>query len=232
MEIDAHSDDEVTRRINAEARDINENGDVNDDEWAVDVSEEAVKARAKELPSDLKRSLVLEDADEDGEGEGASAYDQLGSWIISTAAETDGGVTSVSDVDIYMKAKELGIESKHKTLTVLAQTIFNERIVQQIASRAPMLKKMIISERHEKAFLGGTERFVGKDHPSLIPSVSAILLKFYESDLVSEDVLKAWGTKASKKYVDLTTSKKVRKAAEMFFEWLENAESDDNSEED
>ena len=232
VEIPANSDDELTRRINADADELhNENGDTKDDGWAVDVSEEAVKARAKELPSDLKRSLVFEDGDEDGDGEGGvSNYDQLGSWIITTAAETNGGVSNVSDVDIYMKAKELGIESKHKTLTVLAQTIFNEKIVQQIPDRAPMLKKMITSERHEKALLGGTERFVGKDHPELIPTVSAILLKYYEGDIVSEDVLKAWCTKASKKYVDLATSKKVRKAAEKFSEWLENAESDESGE--
>lgn len=227
--IEANSDDELTRRINAEAKELDH--DV-DEKWAVDVSEEAVKARAKDLPSDLKRALVFEDADEEeGEG-GASAYDQLGSWIINTAEGKEGGVADVSDIEIYMKAKELGIETKHKTLTVLAQTIFDEKIVKQIPIRASMLKKMITSERHEKAFLGGTERFVGKDHPELIPQVPAILLQYYQHDLVSEDVLKAWGSKASKKYVDTATSKKVRKAAEKFLEWLENAESDEESEEE
>lgn len=231
--LEANSDDELTRRINADAKELDNKGDdIADDEWAVDVSEEAVKARANKLASDLKRNLVLDDGEEDGEGEGVSAYDQLGSWIISTAKETEGGVAAVSDVEIYKKARELGIETKHKTLTVLAQTIFDEKIVKQIPSRAPMLKKMITSERHEKAFLGGTERFVGKDHPELIPQVPAILLGYYQHDLVSEEVLKAWGTKASKKYVDLATSKKVRKAAEKFLEWLENAESEEESEEE
>ena len=75
--------------------------------------------------------------------------------------------------------------------------------------------------------MGGTERFVGKDHPSLVPQVSKILLAYYQEDLVSEAVLKNWGSKASKKYVDITTSKKVRKSAEPFLEWLANAESDD-----
>jgi translation initiation factor 5 len=49
---------------------------------------------------------------------------------------------------------------------------------------------------------------------------------------VSEEILKSWGSKASKKYVDLSTSKKVRKSAEKFLEWLENAESDEESEEE
>lgn len=86
------------------------------------------------------------------------------------------------------------------------------------------------SERHQKAFLGGTERFVGKDKPEqLIPLVPQILMGYYQEDLITEEVVKPWGSKASKKYVDLSTSKKVRKAAEPFLQWLENAESDEES---
>ncbi len=112
--------------------------------WAVDVSEEAVKARAKELPDDLKQKLVFDEGDEDAEGEGGSnsAYDQLGSWIISTAESKAGGVGELEDVEIYVKAKDLGIGTKHKTLSVLAQTIFDENIVDQIPKRVGMLKKV------------------------------------------------------------------------------------------
>ncbi|KAK2781627.1 hypothetical protein FQN52_001404 [Onygenales sp. PD_12] len=231
--LEAHSDDELTRRIKAEANEIEHDNEIEDDDWAVDVSAEAVKARAQELPDDLKRTLVLDDGDEDeGENGAATAYDLLGSWIISQAEGSEEGVSGVSDIDIYMKAKELGIESKNKTLTVLAQTIFDDKIVKQIPDRAGMLKKMITSERHQKSFLGGTERLVGIERPQLIPSVPAILLAYYQEDLVSEEVLKSWGSKASKKYVDIATSKKVRKASEKFLEWLETAESDDEDEDD
>ena len=141
--IEAESDDELTRRINAEAKEIDQPVDVKDDEWAVDVSEEAVKARAKELPDDLKQKLVFDDDEEgDGESTGNSAYDQLGKWIIITAEQKMGGVSDLDDVEIYMKAKEFGIEAKHKTLTVLAQTIFDDAaIIAQISKRASMLKK-------------------------------------------------------------------------------------------
>lgn len=226
----AGSDDEFTNRIRNEAKEITAEKEVNDDDWAVDVSEEAVKARAKELPTDLKKSLVLEDGD-DEDADGPSSYEQLGSWIIDTAAEK-GGVTKVSDVEIYKKAKEFGIETKHKTVAVLAQSIFDDKIVKQIEDRSPLLKKLITSERHEKAFLGGTERFVGQDRPALIAQVPAILLGYYQNDLISEETLKAWGAKASKKYVDIATSKKIRKTAQPFLEWLENAESEDDSEEE
>lgn len=222
-------DDALTRKINAEAKELNEPEQEKEVEWAIDMSEGAIKARAKALPEDLKQSLVLDGGDEDGDDAGSNGYDALGKWVEEEAA-AKGGVAKVSDVDIYLKAKELSIDSKHRTPAVLAQTIFDENIVKQVPLRASMLKKMITSERHEKAFLGGIERFVGIDKPSLIPQVSAILLKVYDAELVSEEVLKAWGGKASKKYVDLATSRKVRKSAEQFLEWLNTAESEDEDE--
>ena len=91
---------------------------------------------------------------------------------------------------------------------------------------------MITSERHEKAFLGGTERFVGTEKPALIAQIPAILLQYYQEDLVTEETFKAWGTKASKKYVDISTSRKVRKSAEQFITWLENAESEESEDDD
>ncbi|RVX70440.1 hypothetical protein B0A52_05939 [Exophiala mesophila] len=234
-ELAAGSDDEFTKHITESAKGIgaNSNGNVEEEEWAVDTSAEAVAARAKELPSDLKRSLAFDD-EEDGEenGGGASAYDQLGTWLIEET-KAKGSVSKVDDVDIYKKALDLGIESKHKTLTVLAQTLFDENVLKQIAPRAGMLQKLIgESEKHQKAFLGGTERFVGNDHPELIPQVSGILLSYYQNDLVSEEVVKAWGAKASKKYVDISTSRKVRKAATQFLEWLDQASEEEDSDSD
>jgi translation initiation factor 5 len=91
---------------------------------------------------------------------------------------------------------------------------------------------MITTERHERALLGGTERFVGKDQPELIPSIPTILMGFYENDLASEETITKWGSKASKKYVDIKTSKQVRKAAEPFLKWLETADESSSEDED
>jgi translation initiation factor 5 len=140
--IEAGSDDELTRHIKTVASELDPPVEVRDDEWTVDMSAEAVKARQQQLPDDLKQKLVLgDDEDEDGEGGGNSAYDQLGGWIISEAEEK-GDVSKVDDIEIYVKAKELGIESKHRTLLVLAQTIFDDKIVTQIPKRAGLLKKV------------------------------------------------------------------------------------------
>lgn len=237
VDADGGSDDELTKRINAEARELAANGnthDIKDDEWAVDMSEEAIKARAKNLPDDLKRALVIEgEDDEDAEG-ADNPYDQLGSWIVAQKKEQDG---KIDDIEVYKKTQELGIEKKHKTLQVLAQTLFDENIIKdnQVKKHVGLLKKMITSDRHEKAFLGGTERFVGKEFPKLINSIPTILMAYYENDLATEETITKWGSRASKKYVDVQTSKKVRKAAEPFLKWLEEADedgSDDDEEEE
>lgn len=228
IELEANSDDEFTRRITAEAKTLAPTEDAKDDEddWAVDMSEEAVRKRQEELAKTLKATNIDDDEEEGGE----NPYDTLGSWIMEERTK-DG---EIDDIEVYKKAAELGIATKHKTLQVLAQTLFNEDVVKkkQIDEHAALLKKLITSERHERAFLGGIERFVGNDYPKLINSIPNILMSIYQNDLVSEDVIKAWGSKASKKYVDIAVSKKVRKASEPFIKWLDeaDAESDDDDE--
>ncbi|KAH7037751.1 domain found in IF2B/IF5-domain-containing protein [Microdochium trichocladiopsis] len=237
---DAGSDDEFTRKINAAAQEIDGPTEVKDDEWAVDMSEEAVKARQSQLPGEFRKKLVLgsagaEDEDEDGEGGGNTVYDTLGDWIIEEA-KTKGGVDNVDDVDVYVKAKELGIEGKHRTLLVLVQTLFDQNVVAQLPKRAGLLKQVISSERHQKALLGGIERLLahlGKDEPEFLTSdkVVKILHQVYDKDLAEEEIITKWGTKGSKKYTDPATNKKIRTAAKPFITWLEEAEEDDSDDE-
>ncbi|KAI1202510.1 domain found in IF2B/IF5-domain-containing protein [Nemania serpens] len=233
----AGSDDEFTRKITADAQVIDAPVEVNEDDWAVDTSEKAVKARQNQLPDQFRQKLALsgggDEEDEDGEGGGNTVYDALGDWIQEEAKKA-GSINKVDDIQVYVKAKEFGIEGKHKTVLVLVQTLFDENIITQIPKRAGMLKQMVTSERHEKALLGGVERLlasVSKEHPELMTSdkIVKILHQLYDKDLVTEEVVTKWGTKASKKYVDLPTSKKIRRAAEPFLKWLEEAEEDDSS---
>ncbi|ODV62973.1 translation initiation factor eIF5 ASCRUDRAFT_43254 [Ascoidea rubescens DSM 1968] len=186
-----------------------------DDNWAVDMSEEAVAQRAKELE---KLSLVSSSIDK---------FDELGEWLLEAEQ-------SPSDVEIYQKISSLNILDSDKTLTVLAQALFTEDIVDEIESHTGLLIKVISQnddkEKAEKAFLGGIERFLGVSHPKLIPSLTKILYKLYDEDIVSEDSIRKFGTTISKKYVDKSISKKVRRAAKPFLKWLDEAESESDSE--
>ena len=79
----------------------------------------------------------------------------------------------------------------------------------------------------EKNLLGGLERFIGLTHPDLLPQVPKILLGFYNGDVLSEEALLKWGSKkSSSRFVDKETSRKVRKVAAPFLQWLAEAEEE------
>ncbi|KAI0344274.1 translation initiation factor [Trametopsis cervina] len=214
---DEQSEDEFTKRIKTEAAELNTDSALAKEDWSVDTSAEAVRARTKAAENAMG-SLTLgeDDSDEDAD----SPLSQLGRWA---QENRDAG-----PVEVYKKADELGIAKKHKTVQVLALYLFDDSMVSEIATYAPLFKKMVTSEKHQKALLGGVERFVGYDHPELIPAVPKILMEFYQTDILEEEVIKQWGTHVSKKYVDKDTSKKVRKASEPFLKWLDEAEDSDD----
>lgn len=71
-----------------------------------------------------------------------------------------------------------------------------------------------------------------KGSPEFVDKIVKILGLYYQHDLASEEVITKWGSKASKKYVDVSTSRKIRKAAEPFMKWLEEAEEEEDSDDD
>ncbi|KIM84359.1 hypothetical protein PILCRDRAFT_68048 [Piloderma croceum F 1598] len=220
------SDDELTKKIKAEAADLNEDTALAKEDWSADTSAEAVKARVRALEGSMATASIGGEDDVGSDGDDAdSPYGQLGRWV----EENRGKEGSVG---IYKKIQELGIEKKHKTLLVLVQALFTEDVVDEISKYAPLLAKLVTSEKHQKSLLGGIERLVGLSHPDLLPSVPKVLMALYQVDVIEEEVVTQWGTHVSKKYVDKDTSKRVRKASEPFLKWLEEAEdSEEESDE-
>lgn len=213
-------DDELARQINAAASTL-KNIEVKDDEWTLDMSEEAIRARAKELQG----------------GAGAvdpelSALEEFGEWVLKEAGEDKEDLPS--DVELYKKAVEMELLQEPKLACVLAQVLFDEDIVDEVSEHAAFFNKLFTTPDHEKNFLGGIERFLGLEHKELIPLLPKILVQVYNNDIVSEEVIIKFGTKCSKRFVPKDISKKVRRAAKPFITWLETADSDDEegSEED
>lgn len=204
-------DDELARQINAAASNL-ATIEVKDDDWAVDMSEEAVRARAKELQgvSSSKENYKY------------SKLDEFGEWVLSEDELP-------SDVELYKKAVELELLEEPGLACVLAQVLFDSNIVDEIQEHVPFFQKLFITEQHEKYFLGGLERFLGLEHPELIPLAPKILVQLYNNDIISEKQIIDFGTKCSKRFVSKNISKKVRRAAKPFIIWLQNAETDDES---
>lgn len=187
---------------------------VKDEDWSVDMSEEAIKARAKEL-----EKLNI--------GESRAKYEEFGKWLLEGEDEE-----LPNDVEIYKKILSLDIAGDRQTVEVLAQVIFDEDVVEEIEEHKGLLLKLITDEKFEKSLLGGIERMIGTQHIDLIKQVPKILMTLYDNDIVSEDVIRDWGTHVSKKYVDKETSRNIRKAARPFLKWLDEADEDDDDESD
>lgn len=222
---DGHqSQDELTQRIEGEAVDVKTaeaNSTLKDQDWSVDTSAEAVKARMKSLEVGLQSSLTLGGGDEEDE-EGAGPYDTFRSWIQENRSE-------LCDAEILAKAKELGIEKKHKSVQVLAQALFTEDALKEVPQHLALFTRMVTSEKHQKSLLGGIEVLCGEMYTSLVPSgVPKIVMAFYQADILDEEVIQQWGTHVSKKYVDKDISKKVRRSCEPLLKWLEEAEAEDD----
>ncbi|ODV67387.1 hypothetical protein HYPBUDRAFT_109174 [Hyphopichia burtonii NRRL Y-1933] len=209
-------DDILTKKINAEAAALSKQTvEVADDDWAVDMSKEAIEARAREL-----EGLNLSDDQ--------TKFNDFGEWLLNESKDSKDDLPS--DIDIYKKIVELDIIENPETVQVLSQVLFDEDIIEQIDEHVGLLAKLINGQAEfEKSYLGGLERFLGLEKPDLIPTLPKILAVSYDKDLISEEVALAWGSKVSKKYVPKDVSKKVRRAAKPFINWLKEAdeESDD-----
>lgn len=192
---------------------------VKDEDWSVDMSEEAIKARAKEL-----EKLNI--------GESRAKFEEFGNWLLENKSDDDDETELPNDVEIYKKILSLDILSERQTIEVLAQVIFDDDIIDEIEEHKGLLQKLITDEKFEKSLLGGIERMIGTKHIDLIKSVPKILMTLYDNDLASEDVIRDWGSHVSKKYVDKVTSRNIRKAARPFLKWLDEADEDSDEESD
>jgi len=239
--VEAGSDDELTRKIEAGAADISvDDSKAGNEGWSVDTSAEAVKNRQRTLQAGVQSLLQNEDEDDNtGEAED-SPYSLFEAWVASEAR--DGSST---DAEIYKKATEMGIEKKYKTMQFLVQGLFTPTTIvnaAEVEKHAPLFKKMIVqgsagkgTEKHLKSILGGIEIFVGLLNPDMATEkvVPRVLMAFYQADILDdEELLKTWASHISKKYVDKQTCKIVRRSAKPFIDWLDEEDEDDEDSKD
>jgi len=127
---DAGSDDEMTKRIKAEALDLNTKSRLADEGWSADTSSDAVKARMTSITAGVAGLGLDDESDEDAD----SPYTQLGNWVKENPGE--------SAIEVFKKVQELGIEKKHKAVQVLAQTLFTGDIITEIPGYVPVFQKV------------------------------------------------------------------------------------------
>lgn len=139
-EAGAGSDDEMTRRIKAEASDLNPESQLADEGWSADTSTDAVKARIAAVSAEVAGLGIGGGGEEESDEDADSPYTQLGNWV----KENPGG----NAVEVFKTVQELGIEKKHKAVQVLAQTLFTGDIITEIPGYLPVFQKVCPSHSH------------------------------------------------------------------------------------
>ncbi|WRT64241.1 uncharacterized protein IL334_001172 [Kwoniella shivajii] len=180
---------------------------------------------AEEISKKLAK-VDVNGGDDDDDEDADSPYALLGGWLEENK--------EASDADVIEKIKEYGLAGKYKVLVEIGHHIFSDEVSKEITKRIPLLQALVTSEKHQKALLGGLERLLAlsPNTDSLLAAgtTSKVLMILYQDDLLDEELVKQWGTHVSKKYVDKEKSKKVRKSADAFLKWLDEADDESESE--
>jgi len=192
-----------------------------DEDWSVDVSAEAVRARQQDLSEGVKSLAINEDSEKPEKERMDIFYKML------EAKLKNGG--KYDDKVLLGEAERLDIRAK--ATLVLAELFFNENIVKQVVQhRVVLLRFCHQNTKAQKYLIGGIELVIDL-HRELIPKVPVILKAFYDADILDEEVLFEWNSKVSKKYVSKDLSQELHAKAEPFFKWLKEAEEESSEEE-
>jgi translation initiation factor 5 len=202
--------------------------EVDEDDWAVDVSEAAVKARMEDLTSGVKGLTITQDLEK-------TPKERADLFYAYVKQRRDQGVLAKAgtDKDIVTEAERL--EVKDKAPLILCELIFDGSILTQMKTYRNFLFRFTHENtKAQKALLGGMECIIGLHQTTLLPKVAHILKGLYDLDLVDEEVMIEWGSKPSRKYVSKELSAEMLAKAEPFIKWLKEAEeeSDEESDED
>jgi len=199
------------------------NGADDDDDWSVDVSAEAVKARMEDLTSGAK-GLTISDDLEKTEKE---RVDLFHSYV---KQRRDQEMDAKLEKDIFGEAERL--EVKDKAPLVVCELFFGANILADLKKYARLLARFTTGNpKAQKSLLGGIECVI--DHQSaVLPKIPLVLKYLYDCDVLEEEVLLDWSSKPSRKYVSKELNADIRTKAQPFITWLKEAEeeSEDDSE--
>ncbi|KAB0799865.1 hypothetical protein PPYR_07745 [Photinus pyralis] len=204
----------------------NDNGAGEDDdtEWAVDVSEEAVRARMQDLTDGAKNITISDDLERPEKERVDILYEMV-------KAKRDAGVldSPQSQKELVNEAERLDI--KVKTPLILAELLFDQNILTQAKRHRMLILRFTLNDKKaQKYLIGGLEQVIAMHSDVLMNKVPGLLKVFYDLDILGENVIMEWAEKVSKKYVSKDVSQEIHNKAAPFIKWLKEAEEEESSE--
>ncbi|XP_071539585.1 eukaryotic translation initiation factor 5 [Panulirus ornatus] len=219
------------RAEKSDASDNDMNGDADDDDdWSLDVSEEAMKERQKTLTIGVKNLTVSNDI-EKTQSERLEVF-----FEYCKEKKNDGLLKPGAEVslfkDIAGEAERLEIK-ENKAVMVLVELLLDDNIIKQI----PQYRILLLLFTHgnpksQKYFIGAVEKLIELNKDQLLSKVPMIFKTMYDQDVIEEEVLLDWGKKVSRKYVSKETASEIHAKAQPFLKWLQEAEEEETTEEE
>lgn len=198
----------------------------NDDDdatWAVDVSEEAVRARLQDLTDGAKGMTISDDLDK-------TEKERMDIFYKLVKCRCDAGQLD-NHKELIAEAERL--EIKTKAPLVLAELLFDQGIAAQAKKHRVLLLRFTHDDtKAQKYLIRGIEQVIALHKDSLMPKVPGILKLFYDFDILEEKALLEWASKVSKKYVSKDLSQEIHDRAVPFLTWLKEAEEEESETED
>lgn len=216
-------DGDTEDTVDAPSKDSDDNT-----QWAVDVSEEAVRARMQDLSDGVKNMTISDDLEKSEKDRMDILYNML-----KNKRDTNELDSVQVQKEIVSEAERLEIKTKAPLL--LAELLFDENILLQAKKHRMLILRFTLEDkRAQKYMLGGVEQVIAMHKDLLLPKVSVLLKLLYDLDILSEAAILDWGEKVSKKYVSKEISQEIHNRAAPFITWLQEAseEESDSEEED
>ncbi|KAK0163400.1 hypothetical protein PV327_007085 [Microctonus hyperodae] len=215
--------DTSTTDIVVEAPEIIAKDDDDDGKWAVDISEEAVRARLQDLTEGAKGMTISEDLDK-------SEKERMDIFYKLVKCRRDAGQLD-NHKEIVSEAERL--EIKTKAPLVLAELLFDQGIAAQTKKYRVLLLRFTHDDiKAQKYLIRGIEQVIALHKDSLMTKVPGILKLFYDYDILEEKALFEWASKVTKKYVAKDVSQEIHDKAAPFITWLKEAEEEESESED
>lgn len=195
-----------------------------DEEWSVDTSEAAVKQRMEDLSSQATNLALTSDLEK-------SPTERVNMFFkFVENIKKEGGAESLVGQAQKLKVEAERLDVMDKAAGVLAELLFDEKVLQQIKDyRTLFLVFTVDSRKAQKYLLGVFEMLVG-EYEQLLSKVPHVLKAFYDEDIVEEEALLEWADKMPKKKKEL--GKAIREKAAPLVQWLRTAEEESSSEDD
>ncbi|CAF4158431.1 unnamed protein product [Rotaria sp. Silwood2] len=202
--------------------------DHDDEDWGDDLS-----SAVAELNHQIKGMIQTDDLDKPL----PERCDQF-----NRVVEKKKNERKLNDIDTIkdLVAEGERLEIMEQAPFIVGQCVFTENILKEIDEYKLLLSKLCSKNaKGQKYLLHALEALIF-DHEEIRAKIfnkktmSKILLKFYDEDIIEEDTFYAWHEKASKRFANKTIAKEIREMSNEFIQWLRTAEesSDDDDDED